>query len=260
MKKEIEKYYDGYQEENRLHKDNAHKIEFFSSLKFIKNTIPAGAKILDACAGVGAYAFNLADDGYDVTAGDIVENHVSAMKKLNNEKKTINNIVEIDVLNLSQFDDNSFDAVLCMGALYHLKNANDRHQAISECLRVLKPKGIFIAAYINKYAKILKDIMNGLENIDIAMQILKDGYSAQEYEGETFYKTTPMEFEDEIREFSLEKLHHIGTDGIGYVISDKINKMTDEYFASWLEYHIKICEDPNILGYSMHGLYIAKKL
>lgn len=28
----------------------------------------------------------------------------------------------------------------------------------------------------------------------------------------------------------------------------------------WLEYHIKTCEDPNILGYSMHALYLAKKL
>lgn len=257
---EIEKYYNSYQEDIRLNKDRAHKIEFLTSIKYIKDVIPPKSKILDACAGVGGYAFDLADCEYDITAGDLVENHVCTMNKINSEKKTIKRIVKTDVLDLSQFEDNSFDAVLCMGALYHLRKETDRKRAISECLRVLKPQGIFIAAYINRYAKILKDMISGLENMDIAMQVFEKGNSPEKYDDEAFYKTTPNEFENEIKEFSLEKLHHIGTDGIGYIISDKIDEMTDNQFETWLEYHIKTCEDPNILGYSMHGLYIAKKL
>lgn len=259
MSNEIEKYYNGYQEEIRLQKDNAHKIEFLTSIKFIKEIIPPKAKVLDACAGVGAYAFNLADCGYNITAGDIVQSHVCAMKKINDEKKTINKIVRTDVLDLSQFEDNSFDAVLCMGALYHLREEEDRKKAISECLRILKPKGIFVAAYINRYAKILKDMINGLENMDIAMQTFKKGNSSEKYDNEAFYKTTPTEFENEIKEFNLEKLHHIGADGIGYAIADRIDGMTEKQYKTWLEYHLKTCENPNILGYSMHALYIAKK-
>ncbi len=258
MCNEIEQFYSGGQEECRLHKDNASKIEFLTSLTYILDTIPPQAKVLDACAGTGAYAFELADCGYDVTAGDIVKSHVCAMKKTNSEKKSISNIIKMNVLDLSQFRDNSFDAVLCMGALYHLNRCEDRHRAISECLRVLKPKGIFVAAYINRYAKILKDMINGLENMDIAMQVFKKGNSSEKYDGEAFYKTTPSEFENEIKEFGLEKLYHIGADGISYAISDKINEMTTEQFEHWLEYHMKTCEDPYILGYSMHGLYIGK--
>lgn len=260
MKNEIEKYYNGYQEDVRLHKDKAHKIEFITSLKYILDIIPPKAKILDACAGTGAYAFDLAARGYDMTAGDIVERHVDTMRKINDEKKIIKKIVKIDVLDLSQFDDNSFDVVLCMGALYHLNYVGDRKKAISECLRVLKPKGIFIAAYINRYAKILKGMMSGLENMDIAMQVFEKGNSPEKYDGEAFYETTPSEFEDEIKEFNLEKLYHIGTDGIGYAISDTMEKMTEEQFETWQNYHIKTCEATHILGYSMHGLYIAKKL
>lgn len=92
------------------------------------------------------------------------------------------------------------------------------------------------------------------------MDIHKNGSSSLETFGETFYKTTPSEFEDEIKAFALEKLHHIGVDGISVAISDRINEMTNEQFETWMEYHLKTCEDPNILGYSMHGLYFAKKL
>lgn len=260
MKDEIENYYNNYQEDIRLHKDRAHKTEFLTSLKFMLNTIPPKAKILDACAGTGAYAFDLAARGFEITAGDIVETHVGTMRKLNDEKKLIKKIVKTDVLDLSQFEENSFDVVLCMGALYHLNHAEDRKKAISECLRVLKPNGIFVGAYINRYAKILKDMINGIENMDIAMQVFKKGNSPEKYDGEAFYKTIPNEFENEIKEFGLKKLHHIGTDGIGYAISDRLNEMTEEQFETWLDYHIKTCEDPNILGYSMHGLFIAKKI
>lgn len=260
MSAEIEKYYSGYHEEVRLHKDKAHRVEFLTSIKYILDTIHPKSKVLDACAGVGAYAFDLAARGYDVTAGDIVESHVCAMRKINDEKKTIKNIFKTDVLDLSQFEDNSFDAVLCMGAFYHLREVEDRKRAISECLRVLKPKGIFVGAYINRYAKILKDMIESLENLNVAMDIHKNGSSSLETFGETFYKTTPSEFEDEIKAFALEKLHHIGVDGISVAISDRINEMTNEQFETWMEYHLKTCEDPNILGYSMHGLYFAKKL
>lgn len=102
--------------------------------------------------------------------------------------------------------------------------------------------------------------MDGLDNMNIAINVFEKGNSSQKHDGEAFYMTTPNEFENEIKEFSLEKLYHLGADGIDYAISDKINKMTKEQFEFWLEYHIKTCEDHNILGYSMHGLYIAKKL
>lgn len=256
----IQEYYNSYKEEIRLNKDNAHKVEFLTSIKYITDVLPEKAKILDACAGVGAYSFYLADLGYDVVAGDVVENHVSAMKKINDEKKSVTQILKTDVMDLSQFEDNSFDAVLCMGALYHLRDEADRKRAVSECLRVLRKDGIFVAAYINRYAKILKDMLNGLENMDIAMQVFRKGNSPQEYEGEAFYKTTPSEFIKEAEAFALETLFNIGTDGISYAISDKINEMTNEQFETWLEYHMATCKDFSILGYSMHGLYIGKKL
>lgn len=46
-------------------------------------------------------------------------------------------------MDLSMFDDNSFDVVLNFGAFYHLKDEEDRIKSIAESMRVLKPHGIY---------------------------------------------------------------------------------------------------------------------
>lgn len=53
---------------------------------------------------------------------------------------------------LSRFPDNTFDAVLLMGPLYHLLEKAERQQALAECQRVLKPSGLLFAAFISRYA------------------------------------------------------------------------------------------------------------
>ena len=57
----------------------------------------------------------------------------------------------------------------------------------------------------------------------------------------------------------FEILHNIGTDGISFILADKVNAATDEAFDKWMEYIYKHCEEPSIVGYSMHGLLIGRK-
>ena len=56
-----------------------------------------------------------------------------------------------DVRDLSEFRDESFDVVLCLGPLYHIGELTQRKKCISECLRVLRRGGILAAAYISKF-------------------------------------------------------------------------------------------------------------
>ena len=57
-----------------------------------------------------------------------------------------------DAQNLTRFRDGSFDAVLLLGALYHLLAEEDRRRAIREAWRVLRPAGLLFAAFITRYA------------------------------------------------------------------------------------------------------------
>jgi hypothetical protein len=62
-----------------------------------------------------------------------------------------------------------------------------------------------------------------------------------------------------VEEARVKILHHLGTDGISYIICDKINEANEMDYENWSEYICKYCEEPSILGYSMHGLLIGRK-
>lgn len=62
------------------------------------------------------------------------------------------NSLELETL----LPDKIFDAVLCMGPLYHLLEEDERKEAINQCLKRLKPGGVFVASFISAYAPIIE--------------------------------------------------------------------------------------------------------
>ncbi|MBZ9634097.1 hypothetical protein [Clostridium sp. FP1] len=51
--KSILEYYENYDEEARLIKDNAHKIEFITTMHYLDKIVKPGARILEVGAGTG---------------------------------------------------------------------------------------------------------------------------------------------------------------------------------------------------------------
>ncbi|MBL8025913.1 MAG: class I SAM-dependent methyltransferase [Fibrobacteres bacterium] len=254
MLQDLIKYYEkDCDEENRLQKDNAHKIEFLTSVKYFEQYFTPNSKILDACAGTGIYSFFLAEKGHSVTSGDIVPYNVSIILDKQRKNPILSNVYTGDVLDLSRFEPNSFDVVLCMGALYHLQTIEQRDKAISECLRVLKTGGIIVVAYINKKATALDILNHNLSNMDEILEYHSSGIISQ------FYGTTPEEIELSMNKFTIDKLSNIGSDGLWFLLKDKINNASENNFHKWLKYYWTLCEDENTLGYSLHGLFFGKK-
>lgn len=63
-------YYELSDEENRLRKDKAHRVEFITTTYFIDNLIKRKhrpIKILDLGAGTGKYTYYYAKNGHSVT-------------------------------------------------------------------------------------------------------------------------------------------------------------------------------------------------
>ena len=144
----IEYYASGY-EGKRLTKDKYHSIEYLTTIRYFDMLLPKGGKILDCCAGGGVYSFYLAEKGFKVTATDLSPKNIQIIRQ-DKRSGMLNEIMQLNALDMSCFESNSFDAVLCMGALYHLKTEAERRKCIAECLRVLKDGGIFVLAYINR--------------------------------------------------------------------------------------------------------------
>ena len=62
-----------------------------------------------------------------------------------------------------------------------------------------------------------------------------------------------------IDSFNVKKLHYVATDGLGRVMTNYINNMTDEEYDLFLKYHLSICEREDLIGYSGHILSILEK-
>jgi 2-polyprenyl-3-methyl-5-hydroxy-6-metoxy-1,4-benzoquinol methylase len=252
MMENIVKYYENYDEDGRLFRDKAHLPEWLTTVRYFDRLFAQGSRILDACAGTGRYSFYLAGKGHTVTACDLVEHHVNIIKS-KPEAEKLHNISVCNVLDLSRFDDNSFDTVLCMGAMYHLPSDNEKIQAINECTRVCKPGGLVVLSYLNYFAVVAAEVSKGLGDLDEVLATFEDGSDC------LWKATTPAKMERYVKTAGLEILHNIGADGISFVLADKVNDATDEAFDKWMEYIYKYCEDPSIVGYSMHGLLFGRK-
>ena len=80
MSKELEQYYNKFCEEKRLTRRHGN-IEFVTSMKYIHKYLKPDDKILDIGAGTGRYSVALADEGYDVTAVELVKYNLGILKQ-----------------------------------------------------------------------------------------------------------------------------------------------------------------------------------
>ena len=257
---DVTDYYGQYDEEQRLIKDSAHALEYETTDYYLGQLLKPGMRVLEAGAGTGRYSFALAQRGFAVTAVDIVPAHIQAM----NEKAAATGLaVDIrlgDARELPKLVQGAFDAVLCLGPLYHLREAAEREAALRACLAVLKPGGLLFAAYINRQA-VHALTFRGSEEPEAERAVLNDalekGYSDSPGHS-SFYFSTPQETEQLMQSLPLHKLYHIGTDGIAYLMAEMLTDQPGMY-RYWAEHHKRTCANETLLGYSLHGLYIARK-
>lgn len=251
------KYYNKFNEDKRLTRRHG-IIEYRTTIKYINkylNTM-TNPKIIDIGAGTGAYSIPLANEGYDVTAVELIKHNLMTLKNKSNKVKTYQG----NAIDLSKFKDNTFDIVLLFGPMYHLISNEDKLKALSEAKRILKNNGlIFISYYMNEYAiithgfienTIKEDIKNNL--IDNTFHITPkedDLYSMVRLEDINYYKDT----------LNLKRVKILSQDGPTDYLRSTINKMDDETFELYYKYHLSICERKELLGSSSHVLDILKK-
>ena len=101
---ELEQYYNKFNEEKRLNSRHG-QVEFRTSMKYIHEAIeqiiknnnvasltPQDIKILDIGAGTGRYSVALAEEGYDVTAVELVKYNLGILKQKNSNVKAMQGI------------------------------------------------------------------------------------------------------------------------------------------------------------------------
>lgn len=247
------KTYDIFNEDTRLNRSPAARIEFLTTVRYIEKYLKAGDKILDIGAGAGEYSLYFAKNGYEVSALELADNNIRAFRKKITPDLNID-LVQGNALDLSRYGDNSFDIVLMFGPLYHLRSKEDRAQCISEAKRVCKKDGTLFFAYINNDMVILTELCYNKEYLK------ENTYDHETFKVEDF----PFVFftVDQCREMLTENgiklLHEVATDGVSEMIEDRINELDEQSYSQFLRYHFYTCEKPEMLGHSNHLLFVGK--
>ena len=247
--KELVEYYNKHNEDKRLKTKHAN-IEFITAMKYIHEYIKEGYSILDVGAGTGAYSIPLRDEGYDVTAVELVKQNLKYMEKANI------NCYQGTATDLSKFKDNSYDIVLLFGPMYHLLTMDEKVKALEEAKRVSK-KYIFISYCMNEFALIYHGFMEGyikddIKNIDDNFKILKDN--------DNLYSYVRLEDIDYLKDTcNLKRVKIINQDGPTEYIKKIVNNMDDETYDMFIKYHLSTCERPELLGAGRHILDILEK-
>ena len=249
-------------EEDRLTKDKAHKVEFLTTTKYVDEHLKKDDKILEIGAGTGIYSLYYASKGYDVSAIELIQYNLDVFKSRIKEGMKID-ARKGNALDLSIYEDNSFDITLLLGPIYHLFTKEDKEKAISEALRVTKKGGIVFIAYITNDSivlnyglrkgnllKIKSDKEKGLAN---------ENYKFLDVPEEVFSVMYIDEMKELMRQFDCEHLNTVASNGLSLAMRDYVNELSDEEFEVWFDFHLKNCERRELQGYSSHILHICQK-
>jgi 2-polyprenyl-3-methyl-5-hydroxy-6-metoxy-1,4-benzoquinol methylase len=260
---ELELYYNKFNEEKRL--DSRHgQVEFVTSMKYIHKYLEvleqqkpkSEIKILDVGAATGRYSVPLAEEGYDVTAVELVKHNLSRLKAKGSTVKAYQG----NAMNLKRFEDNSFDVVLVFGPMYHLHEREEKMKALSEAKRVVKPEGyIFVAYIMNEYSVITyafkeKHILEGMEN-----GMLDQDFHCTKKANELYSFVRTEDIASLNEELGIKRVQIIAADGAANYIRPFLNALNEQEFGYFIEYHLSTCERADLLGASGHLVDILKK-
>lgn len=254
---ELIKYYNKFNEEKRLNTRHG-QVEFLTSIKYINHYLKEfkNPNIIDIGAGAGKYSEYLANKGYDVTAVELIKHNVRKIEALNLNIK----VIQANAINLKKIKDESYDITLLFGPMYHLITKEEKISALNEAKRITKKGGIIMVAYcMNDYAI----ITHGFKDNNI-ISCIKNGELDENFhctpKKSDLYSMVRLEDIDELNNVvSLKRIKIISPDGPANYMRSTLNKMDDETFKIFLDYHFKTCERLDLIGAAYHTLDILRK-
>ena len=209
-------YGDGI-ERDRLIADGD-SLELVRTLSLLQAALPPSpARILDVGGGPGVYAARLASAGYDVRLIDVHPLHVEQAAAHGTFEAALGDARELDD------PDESADAVLLLGPLYHLTERDDRVRALREARRVVRPGGLVAAAVIHRFASLLDGTRQGFladpRFVDIVKRDLREGQHRNPENVDGWFTTAffhlPQEICEEVEEAGLAVERLVGVEGPG---------------------------------------------
>lgn len=273
----LEEYYNKFNEEKRFNSRHG-QVEYRVSMKYIHAYLDeAAAKVTDAAAsgcetdaaivrsqirlldigaGTGRYSVALAEEGYDVTAVELVKYNLGILKKKASSVKAMQG----NAVNLKKIASDSFDVTLLFGPMYHLFGFEDKRKALCEAKRVTKPGGVILVAYcMNEYGV----ITYGFKERHI-LECMEQKRFTDDFKTisppDMLYDYMRIEDIDALNEAAgLERIKIISPDGPANYMRPFLNQLSDEEFEAFVRYQTAVCERADLIGAGAHTTDILRK-
>ena len=264
----IAAYYDRAPEESRL-EQGAFQLEASRTRELIeRHAPPPPAMVLDIGGAAGAYAFWLAERGYEVHLVDAVPRLVEEARQRNQRAARALASCRVGDARSLPFGDNVAELVLLLGPLYHLVDATDRQAALREADRVLRRGGVLIAAGISRWASALDGLSRQLLGDDrfasIVERDLRDGQHRNPTDRLDYFTTAyfhrPEELRQELQRAGLTVDALYGIEGPAWILPDLNDRLADpEQRAALLRVARLLESEPSVTGCSAHLLVVGRK-
>ena len=252
-------YYSNYSEENRLLIQRG-SVEYLTTMRFIERYIKPGDRVIEIGAGTGRYSHAIARQGFAVDAVELIPHNIEIFRQntLPDEKITI---TQGNAIDMSAFEDNTYDITLLLGPMYHLFTAEDKIQALGEALRVTKPGGIVFVAYCMVDPSILDyGFRQGhIHELIEKKMVETEGFKAFSNPWDLFELHRREDINELMRGFDITRLNFVAADGYTNHMRETVDNMDKATFALYLKYHFTVCERPDMAGLTHHSLDIFRK-
>lgn len=267
---EVLAHYERGLEAERLSK-RTNPIELVRTQELLSRYLPPPpAVIFDVGGGSGIYACWLAQLGYKVHLIDAVPLHVEQARSASQVQPDYP-LASAEVGDARQLNqaNNSVDAVLLFGPLYHLIERSERIAALHEANRVLKSGGLVFAVACSRFASLLDGLFRGWlddpEFVEIAHRDLLEGQHRNPSNHPAYFTTAffhhPDELKAEVEEAGLSCEKLLAIEGPGKLLQNFEEHWSEQSRRQRLLQAIRWIEtEPSTLGVSAHIMAIAKKV
>jgi SAM-dependent methyltransferase len=265
----IQTFYSDADEASRL-RSGWFRLEHARTMELILRYLPpAPGTIIDVGGGSGLYACWLASRGYQVHLIDPVPKHVEQARAASTgQPDSPLATAEVGDARRLPHADQSADAVLLMGPLYHLIEREDRVTCLREAHRVLRPGGLALGVGISHFASLLDSLTHGFfddpQFAPILDRDLDDGQHRNttanpRYFTDAFFHR-PGELSREFLAAGFQVLEVLPIEGPGWLARDFDRLWADPIQRERLLTAVRKMErEPSVLGASSHILAIGLK-
>ncbi len=254
---------------NRLFITPYRRIEYELVHHYLSKYLPPSGRILDLGGGPGRYAIALAKQGYNVTLVDISKKNIQFAKnkiKAMGLMDRFDDCFAADARFIDQLADGWFDAVLCMGPLYHLQKLEERMQCLDQCYRVMKTNAPLFLTALPRLTYVRDALRSGAfqsanaGDLRIFDEIYEAGYS-KHAEVPQIYFCHPDEVIEWFTQSNFDIVKMASCHGFAAFMDEQVNQAANnaEAWNVLIQHVLSTCENLQSLAMAEHLLAVGIK-